>query len=203
MNRILILFAHPRFEQSRANRALLKAVEPLPAVTLRDLYELYPDFNIDVEREQERLAAHEILIWQYPLYLYGSPALLKQWLDLVLVYGWAHGPGGEALRGKIVFNAVTTGGARLSYGAGGFNRHPLDAFLLPFTQTAALCNMTALPPFTVQGTYRLTPEQLEREASRYRALLERLIQGDFDIEALRGLEMLNDALRGDGGGETP
>ena len=202
-NRILILFAHPRFEQSRVNRALIQAAGTLPTVTLRDLYELYPDFNIDVEREQKLLAAHEILVWQFPFYLYGAPALLKQWLDLVLVFGWAHGPGGEALQGKIVFSAVTTGGTRLSYGPGGYNRFPLGDLLLPFAQTAALCRMTFLPPFAVQGTYRLTTEQLAGEAGRYRTLLEGLAGGGFDTASLQRLTLLNDALAAEGGEEGP
>ena len=112
MNRILILFAHPRFEKSRANRALLKNIGHLPGVTLNDLYERYPDFNIDVDREKELLAAHDIIVWHHPIYMYGAPALLKQWIDLVLEYGWAHGREGDFLKGKVIFNALTSGGGR-------------------------------------------------------------------------------------------
>ena len=57
MNKILILFAHPRFEKSKTNRALLKNIEKRQDVTLNDLYEQYPDFNIDVDREKELLVA--------------------------------------------------------------------------------------------------------------------------------------------------
>lgn len=200
MKRILILFAHPRYEQSRINRALLRAVAPLPGITLHDLYEAYPDFNVTVAREKGLLAAHEIVIWQFPLYLYGAPALLKQWLDLVLEYGWAHGPTGDALQGKIAFCAVTTGGTRESYAAGGYNGSPLADFLLPLTRTAALCKMTCLPPFAVQGSYRLTEPEIAAHASRYGALLERLARGDDDLPALQRLALLNDAPGQPGGG---
>ena len=105
MNRILILFAHPRFEKSRVNRALLKKVERLPGVTLTDLYEHYPDFNIDVDREKKSLVSHDIVVWHHPFYMYGAPALLKQWMDLVLEHGWAHGREGDFLKGKIIFGA--------------------------------------------------------------------------------------------------
>jgi len=50
MNKILILFAHPRFEKSKTNRALLKDIDSINGVTLNDLYEQYPDFNIDTDR---------------------------------------------------------------------------------------------------------------------------------------------------------
>ena len=162
MNPILILFAHPRFEQSRINRALLRAVAGVPGVTIHDLYEHYPDFNIQVEREKALLASARIVIWQHPFYMYGAPALLKQWLDLVLEFGWAHGSGGDALQGKIAFNVVTTGGARESYQRTGRNRFTIGEFLVPFDQTASLCDMIYLPPFAVQGTYLLTDQQLDR-----------------------------------------
>ncbi|HPE07778.1 MAG TPA: NAD(P)H-dependent oxidoreductase, partial [Smithellaceae bacterium] len=60
MNNVLILFAHPRFEKSKTNRALLAGVDKLEGVTLNDLYEQYPDFNIDIEREQELLVRHDV-----------------------------------------------------------------------------------------------------------------------------------------------
>jgi glutathione-regulated potassium-efflux system ancillary protein KefG len=194
MNRILILFAHPRFEKSRVNRALLQTVERLPGITLTDLYEQYPDFNIDVDREKKSLVSHDIVVWHHPFYMYGAPALLKQWMDLVLEHGWAHGREGDFLKGKIIFNTLTSGGGRESYGAKGFHRFTIQEFLLPFSQTAALCKMHYLPPFAVQGTHLLTDEALERHAELYLTLLERLAQGDFDIETMGPFAFLNDWL---------
>lgn len=194
MNPILILFAHPRFEKSRVNRALLNGVDRIPQVTLHDLYERYPDFDIDVEREQELLTAHQIIIWHHPFYMYGAPALLKQWIDLVLEYGWAHGRGGDFLKDKLIFNALTSGGSREVYAPNGHNRFTLREFLVPFNQTAFLCKMTYLPPFAVQGTYLLTEAQLARHAALYHRLLERLSRGDFSIEGMRRFIFLNDWL---------
>jgi glutathione-regulated potassium-efflux system ancillary protein KefG len=194
MNRILILFAHPRFEKSRTNRALLKNIEQHEAITLNDLYEQYPDFNVDVEREKELLLAHQIIIWHHPFYMYGAPALLKQWIDLVLEYGWAHGSGGDFLRNKIIFNALTSGGSREVYAANAHNRFTVQEFLIPFNQTATLCKMMYLPPFAVQGTYVLTDEALGRHVNLYRVLLDRLARGDFDVEAMKRFSFLNDWL---------
>ena len=203
MNRILILFTHPRFEQSRVNRALLSGIGNNPAVTLNDLYELYPDFNIDVEREKMLLTDHSVIVWHHPLYMYSAPALLKQWIDLVLEHGWAHGRGGDALKDKLVFNTITSGGKRIEYAANGFNRYTIGEFLLPFRQTAALCKMIYLPPFAVQGTYRLTNDDLKRHAFLYSALLERLAQGDFDVESMRAFPFLNDWLDFERGTSAP
>ena len=109
MKDILILFAHPKFEQSRTNRALLRNIrDRTTGVTFHDLYERYPDFDIDVDFEKQLLKRHEVIIWHHPFYWYSCPPLMKQWIDLVLEFGWAYGPGGEALTGKTVLQVVTT-----------------------------------------------------------------------------------------------
>jgi len=192
--RILILFVHPRFEKSRVNRALLRNLPASDVLTLHDLYERYPDYNIDVEAEKELLLNHDILIWHHPFYMYGAPAILKQWLDLVLEYGWAHGSGGDFLKGKAAFNVITTGGTRESYRRDGFNRFTIREFLRPFEQTARLCKMTYLPPFAIQGTYRLTEEELSRHAADYGFLLQLLSAGAYGPEEMERFPFLNDWL---------
>ena len=191
MNRILILFAHPRYEKSWVNRALLRGLHDQEGITVHDLYEQYPDFNIDVAREQELLLAHQIIVWHYPLYLYGAPAIIKQWMDLVLEHGWAHGEGGDHLVGKRIFNAVTTGGTRASFTHDGFNRYTLPELLRPMEQATHLCRMTWLPPFAVQGTYQLTDALLANYAELYRRVLHTLAQSP-PPETIMEYELLND-----------
>jgi len=192
MNNVLILFAHPRFEKSKTNRALLQGIDHIEGVTLDDLYEQYPDFNIDVDREKELLLRHEVVIWHYPLYMYSAPAMLKHWIDLVLEYGWAHGSQGSALKDKIVFSALTAGGARESYAVHQHNRFTLREFLVPFEQTAALCKMIYLPPFAVHGTHLLNHQQLTAHVALYHQLIRRMVTGEFSIESLRRYDYLND-----------
>jgi glutathione-regulated potassium-efflux system ancillary protein KefG len=194
MRRVLILFAHPRFEKSRVNRSLLSALPLSEAITLHDLYERYPDHNIDVEAEKQLLAAHDVLIWHHPFYTFSAPAILKQWMDLVLEYGWAHGEGGNALKDKTAFNVVTTGGSRESYGPDGFNRFTLHEFLRPFEQTACLCKMIYLPPFAVQGTYRLSDGEMLRHAGDYAFLLQLLSDSPLRKEEVTQFDLLNDWL---------
>lgn len=191
MDSILVLFAHPRFEKSRVNRALLSALQGQPGITVHDLYEAYPDFNVDTEREQELLLAHRIIVWHYPLFLYGAPALVKQWMDLVLEHGWAHGSGGHHLEGKRALVTITSGGTRESYSHGGFNRHTMPELLFPLEQAARLCRMNWLPPFVVQGTYRLTDAMLTEQGEQYCRTLVQLAQGP-PLEELQRYELLND-----------
>ena len=99
---VLVLAAHPQFESSRVNRALAQAAAALGErqVELRDLYALYPDYLIDVEAEQAALARARLVVWQHPIHWYSMPPLMKLWVDEVLAFGWAYGPGGTALKGK-------------------------------------------------------------------------------------------------------
>ncbi len=192
MRKILILFAHPRFEHSLINQALAKAAKKNTAVTFHDLYELYPDFNIDVKHEQALLLSHDIIIWQHPFYWYSCPPLLKQWIDLVLEFNWAYGPKGDALAGKTIFSAITTGGAREAYTNEGRNRFSLNQLLLPFNQTAYLCKMRYLPPFVVQGTHRLGMTDLREYSKEYSNLLTFLAQAETIPSDIESFELLND-----------
>jgi glutathione-regulated potassium-efflux system ancillary protein KefG len=202
MNKILILFAHPRYEQSRVNRALLTELHDREYITIHDLYEEYPNFNIDVAREKELLLSHQIIVWHYPFYMYSAPAMIKQWIDQVLEHGWAHGADGIMLKNKLIFSAITTGGTKESYSCNGFNRHSIPELLIPLEQTANLCKMTWLQPFVVQGTYRLTDDTLAEYAVQYRQLLRRLVHTHPVIISGR-YEFLNDWIADMNVQETP
>jgi glutathione-regulated potassium-efflux system ancillary protein KefG len=180
MMKVLILFAHPRLEKSRINRRLLEEIPKDLPITLHDLYEEYPDFNIDVEAEKRLLLDHDVIIWHHPFYWYSCPPLLKQWIDMVFELGWAYGPGGTQLTGKYIFNVITTGGTRDAYDHDGRNRYTLQELLAPFNQTAYLCKMTYLQPFAIQGTHRLTDAGIEEEAMRFREMLTRTVSGEFN-----------------------
>lgn len=194
MKSILILLAHPRLEKSRVNAALVGAIPRLPGITLHDLYEEYPDFSIDVRKEKSLLLASDIIVWQHPFFWYSSPPLLKAWIDTVLEVGWAYGPGGTALTGKVLFNALTSGGPREAYAHEARNRFTIREFLAPFEQTARLCHMDYLPPFVVQGTHRLTPEAIMQHAKEYGNLLQGLASGSISPAELTSLTFLNEAV---------
>jgi glutathione-regulated potassium-efflux system ancillary protein KefG len=195
-NKILILFAHPRYERSANNLLLVRQIPLIPEITFHDLYEKYPDFNIDLEKEKELLSEHQIIIWHHPFYWYSTPPLLKQWIDLVLEFGWAYGPGGDALEGKIIFNSITLGGPRSAYKRAGYNRFTVRELLTPLEQTANLCKMIWLPPFTMHGTHRISEKEKSSSAGQYGILLERLVDGNFSVNEILKHEYMNDWLIG-------
>ena len=191
MQKILLFLAHPRFERSRTHAALLQAVRHLPGVTIRDLYELYPEFDVDVAAEQALLLEHDIIIWQHPLYWYSCPPLLKQWIDMVLTHGWAYGKNGTALEGKYIFSAISSGGPAESYRPEGLHRHTIREFLLPFEQTARLCRMNWLPPFVVHNTHQITAPELSEAADQYGHLLQYLHKKTPATEKTAQFEYIN------------
>ncbi|MEO7056397.1 MAG: NAD(P)H-dependent oxidoreductase [Caldimonas sp.] len=174
---ILILVAHPELEQSRVNARLLhdalalRAAGPAGRYEVRDLYALYPDYLIDVVAEQQALAAARLVVWQQPIHWYGMPPLLKLWLDDVLTFGWAYGPGGSAVRGKDLWLVATTGGPEDSYRPDSYNRYFFDAFMPPYEQTAALCGMRFLPPLLLHGAHRASEAEIVAHAATYTARL--------------------------------
>lgn len=194
MARVLILFAHPALEKSRVHAVLLRHTRHLDKVTLHDLYEEYPDFDINVKREQALLLGHDVIIWQHPFYWYSSPAIIKQWEDLVLEHGWAYGAEGRMLTGKRIFNAISCGGSLEAYQPNGRNRFTIRQLLAPFDQTAMLCRMQYMPPFVVPGTHKLKPADIELYALQYEQLVLALVNDRLQENEWRPVDYLNDII---------
>lgn len=193
-NKILILFAHPLFEKSNANDVLVKHIPSSPNITFHDLYQEYPEFDINMQREQELLYNHDIIIWHHPMYWYSCPPLLKQWIDIVLEHGWAYGKDGFALKGKKLLQVITTGGAKENYCATGRDRFTIPQLLEPFNQTAQVCNMIYMPPFVVHGTHAMDQEGYEKNGEFYSTLLRYLENNEINIAELPQYHYLNDWL---------
>lgn len=195
MKRVLVLFAHPNPSQSRINVKMAKAASKIDGVTVCDLYADYPRFKINVEREQQLLVSHDVVVMQFPFYWYSTPALLKEWQDLVLEFGFAYGTDGDKLAGKSLLVATTAGGGADAYKADGCNHFPIRQLLTPIEQTANLCQMPYLPPFVLYSA--LAAANSERAAwhiKRYETLLSVLRDDSLDVNAVSGLAVLPDVL---------
>ena len=169
---VTLVYAHPFAERSMANRELLAALDDLPFVQQRHLYDLYPDFYIDGDAERARLETTDLLVLQHPVYWYSMPSLLKMWIDEVFALGWAYGSGGNALAGKSMQWVVTTGGDFHAYSPEGPHGHPFDVFIAPLRQTAHFCGMHWLEPIVVHDAHA-DRGHVTDAAQRYR---ERLVQ---------------------------
>lgn len=195
MKKVLINFAHPAKARSLINRALRSAVEELEQVAVNDLYAEYPDFLIDVKREQRLCETHDVIIFQHPFYWYSTPAIMKEWLDLVLEHGWAYGSLGKALDGKLFLQAITAGGDDSTYRRDGYNEFTIAELTSPYRAMAKLCNMTWLPPFTVLGIHRgLSKERIRAYAEDYRRVVIALRDDTLDLDGVRRGKYLNSDL---------
>lgn len=179
MKPALVLYAHPNPEESRVNRQLRAAIEGIEDITVHDLYETYPDFFIDVPREQALLLEHQAIVFQHPFYWYSCPPLLKEWMNRVLEYGFAYGEGGDKLHGKHFLQAITTAGPEARYRREGINHFTLPELLRPFEQSAHLCGLVTHAPFVTCGVKSLSDEALRESASSYRSLLADLTAGRY------------------------
>ena len=163
----LVIVTHPNIEASRVNKAWMEELQKQSDVTIHELYKAYPDENIDVSREQQLVEAHDRIIFQYPLFWYSTPALLKKWFDSVLQYGWAYGPDGSKTAGKEIGVAVSTYGSKESYQATGSNRFTLQEILRPIEATAHFISASYLPHFTLNDASNLTDERLAQSRIDY------------------------------------
>ena len=173
---VLVIFAHPYPRQSRANKAIVSALRELKAVHLQDLYELYPNFLINVAAEKRLLLRHDLIVFQHPLYWYNMPPLLKLWMDEVLEYDFAYGPNGHALRGKKMLVSITCGGDERAYSREGFHGLPVQSFLACYKQTAHLCGMNYLDPLVLYGANKVSDQNIAEHAEQMQRLIQTKIE---------------------------
>ncbi|KZX68767.1 potassium transporter KefG [Vibrio sp. HI00D65] len=191
-NRVLVLFAHPSQHRSEANKPLFEQAKHIDGVTCVDLYAEYPTFKINIYREQKRLLDHDIIIFQFPLYWYSTPAILKEWQDLVLEYGFAYGTDGNELEGKSLVCSITAGGKQDAYQCHGYNHFTIRELLHPIEQTASLCGMNYLAPFALFGSRTALEEnRIQEHVDNYKFLLEALVAGKVNVKKAGKAEKLN------------
>ena len=190
--KVLVLFAHPSQHRSEVNQPLFELAKQIDGVTAVDLYAEYPTFNINIDREQQRLVDHDVIIFQFPLYWYSTPAILKEWQDLVLEYSFAYGPDGDALTGKAFFCSLTAGGTADAYHADGYNHFTIRQLLYPLEQMASLTGMLYLPPFALFGSRTaLEEKRIDGHLNAWRDLLQRLVADNINLDIAAPAEKLN------------
>ena len=177
----LILFAHPEPKRSVANRALLKVAKTLDNVTFRDLYAHYPDFFINVQREQQLLRTHDVIVFQFPIHTYSCPALMKEWIDRVLNLQFAGSVGANELSGKRFRLVVTAGAAENSYRPDGLVGFSLNEILLPFRIMAKACGMEWIEPMIVYRARRQEESELQQLALQYAEWLSQPVTERSDV----------------------
>ena len=161
----LIVIVHPNLKDSKVNRAWIKEAEKYPdKFTIHNLYEVYPNELIDIEKEQKLIEEHSSLILQFPIYWFNCPPLMKKWLDEVFTDGWAYRKNGNNLENRNIGLAVTAGISENNYSKSGKYKHSLKEVLLPFEITFNYCsaNYKGFNAF-YSAEFEATDERIKRK----------------------------------------
>lgn len=171
----LIIIAHPHIEDSLINKRWIEELEKYSEqYTIHQLYKVYPSEQIDVHAEQQLIEQHDHIVFQFPLYWFSTPPLLKKWQDEVLTYGWAYGSkSGYKVGGKKVTLAVSVGADEREYAYNEKYKYTLKELLRPLELTFEYIHADYCPFFAYYGIERnSTPEWIERSVPLYLQFLE-------------------------------
>ena len=192
MASLIVYYAHPGHKYSHVNRSMALAAVEVEGITFVDLYRDYPRFDIDVNVEQQRLGEHDVILFQFPLFWYSTPSIVKEWEDLVLEHGFAYGAGGDELAGKQMMLAVSGAGPEEAYTHKGYQHYPLRTFLTPLEQTARLCKMHFPAPYVLYASLRAPAAGLvEPHVDGYRKLLEAIRDDRYDFAAAEKMDVVH------------
>jgi NAD(P)H dehydrogenase (quinone) len=148
---------------SRRNFASVKDADYLK-LQIEEMHASEVDgFAVEVEAEIAKIESAELMIWQFPLWWFGLPAILKGWVDRVFAMGRTYGNGHiyetGKFRGKKALLSLTTGGPEAAYLADGFNGD-LDAILRPIQRgMLEFTGFSVLAPQVIYGPVRANDAQ--------------------------------------------
>ncbi|KZE74053.1 NADPH dehydrogenase [Paenibacillus elgii] len=160
----LVIVTHPNLETSVINKRWVEELNKYPEkYTVHELHKVYPDGNIDAEKEQQLIETHGNLVLQFPIYWFNCPPLLKKWLDDVFAYGWAYGSKGDKLKNRKAALAVSAGIRKEDYSEAGRYRYTLDHLLSPFETSFRYCKADYRSFFAFYGKESESGENLPGE----------------------------------------
>ncbi len=163
---------------------MAQAAQTVEGINFVDLYRTYPRHDINVSVEQERVLGADVILFQFPIFWYSTPSIIKDWQDLVLQHGFAYGAGGDRLAGKHMMLAVSAAAPESEYSPDGYQNNPLRTFLTPLEQTARLCQMNFLAPYVLFSSLKARgSDAMTAHVDGYVRLLTALRDEQYDLTA--------------------
>lgn len=104
-------------------------------------------FEKNISSEQDKVLWCDLMIWQFPLWWFSVPAILKGWIDKVFAMGKFYDNGriydNALLKGKKALLSITTGGPEnnyitTKYGSTHQILHPIQTGILEFVGFSVL-----------------------------------------------------------------
>lgn len=169
---ILHLVFHPDLSTSKVNRIWREQLIASGKITTsKDMYKEYPNFQFDIEREQNDLMTHDRIILQTPMYWYMCTPLLKKWFDDVLTYNFAYGPDGDKLKGKDLQIILSAGGKEELYS--GFDIFAtIHELLRPFQLSAEYVNMNYMLPVWMYEADSASEEKIRQYGNQWITMID-------------------------------
>ncbi|SLM87204.1 MULTISPECIES: NAD(P)H-dependent oxidoreductase [Vagococcus] len=141
MTKTLVIIAHPDINNSSVQQFLMESTQNLDNVTNYVL----ADRIIEIKKEQDRLKDYDRIIFQFPMYWYSAPYILKRWMDEV----FQDTSNATMLQGKEFGLVVSMGVSEDSFASGKKEGYTLSELFRPFEAFAKKCKMTYLPIFSI------------------------------------------------------
>lgn len=160
----LIIFSHTFWADSKVNKALLQQASTLQNVVIHNLSTTYENAKIDIESELKLLEKADKIIFQFPLFWFSTPSIMKEWQDRVLSK-ILYGANAKMLQGKKFQIITTLGGNKESYD--GHHGYSLESLLSPITSSFAYMGCEVLESY---GIFSANAEHLPLQ--EYLALLQ-------------------------------
>lgn len=173
----LVIIIHPDMESSVINKRWVEELNKYPhKYYLHQLHQVYPDEKIDVLAEQKLIEQYDKIVFQFPLYWFSSPPLLKKWFDVVLTYGWAYGSkSGYKVGGKKIALAMSVGIDEDEYEPTGKYKYTLEELTRHFELTFEYIKADYKMFFAYYGIERNSSrEWIEKSVAPYTDFLSKL-----------------------------
>lgn len=125
----------------------------------------------DIAEEQAKLVWADFILFQFPLWLYSQPAILKGWMERVFSSGFAHEVKADlagrrwfeegGLKGRRAMLSLTCAGSGRAFGPTG--RHgDMDRILWPIHNTLRYSGLDVMPPHAAYAVLRGGEEHRHR-----------------------------------------
>ncbi|QIL46265.1 NAD(P)H-dependent oxidoreductase [Vagococcus coleopterorum] len=152
----LLIISHPNYQESMGQQFLKESILGFEDVTIHHLDSCYGTSAIDIATEVSLLKEHDRIVFQFPLYWYSSPSLLKEWQDQVL-----SSLSSGALKGKAFGLVISVGANQKDYRPGGKLGLTMEHILAPYQALANYFEMIYLPHFAInQFVYQTDAEKV-------------------------------------------
>ena len=170
MKNVLIVSGHTDLKESIVNKEILEILqEKLPKAEIIKLDSLYPSYQIDTAKEQQRVKKADIIIFVFPLFWYAAPAPIYRWLEKTFTHGFAYTSKGGLLKGKTLLVSVTAGGPKEDFTKDGPIGYTIEDLMGGFQGTCWYSGMKyAGVVFTGDVSFedRTSPEKIKTQIER-------------------------------------